>query len=116
MTVTCVDDILMLFPVERSVFLREQASGLYRTSAFYFGRSFAEMPFHLVFACITATIFYWCVGLQNDAGKYFTFVSIVIMVNVVPCDTASLMIEVDHTHRSINAVVHRLGGPEHRAE
>eukprot|EP01006_Ploeotia_vitrea_P025730 TRINITY_DN58626_c0_g1_i1.p1 TRINITY_DN58626_c0_g1~~TRINITY_DN58626_c0_g1_i1.p1 ORF type:complete len:475 (+),score=246.27 TRINITY_DN58626_c0_g1_i1:807-2231(+) len=71
-------DILLLFPVERDVYLREQGAGLYSTSAFYLGRSMAELPFHCLFAFLAALISYWCFGMQNDAVKFFNFVIIIM--------------------------------------
>lgn len=83
-------DLIVLFPIERAVYLRDQvrraafvlvraagcrsqastcgqrvvhlacqqASGLYRTSSFYFGRSLAETPFHLLFGFLVGVITY----------------------------------------------------------
>jgi len=71
-------DILLLFPIERSIYLREQESGAYRTSAFYIGRTLSETPNHVVFAFIAACITYWMMGFQNDAGKFFVWCLIII--------------------------------------
>merc|ERR1711933_75903 len=62
-------DICMLFPLERDIFNREQASGMYRPISFFVGRTMAEMPQHLIFVWIMGTIAYWMFGLQNDAAK-----------------------------------------------
>ena len=45
-------DILMLWPAERSIYLRDQISGMYCTSAFYTARSFAEAPTHMLCGAI----------------------------------------------------------------
>jgi ABC-type multidrug transport system ATPase subunit/ABC-type multidrug transport system permease subunit len=75
-------DILLLFPIERGVYLRENEGGLYSTSAFYFGRTMSEMPFHVLFSFLVAVITYWCFGLQNDAGKFFTYALIVVLLTL----------------------------------
>merc|ERR1719384_1615526 len=69
-------DICMLFPLERDIFNREQASGMYRPISFFVGRTMAEMPQHLIFVWIMGTIAYWMFGLQNDAEKYLIFMAI----------------------------------------
>eukprot|EP01084_Bolivina_argentea_P270777 460508_1 len=71
-------DILMLFPLEREIFNREQASGMYRPISFFIGRTLAETPQHLIFTWIMGTIAYWMYGLQNDAQHYLVFMLIVV--------------------------------------
>lgn len=66
-------DILMLFPTERSIFNREQSSGMYRPISFYLGRTLSEMPQHSIFALIFGLISYWMYGLQNDINKFLKF-------------------------------------------
>lgn len=91
-------DILLLFPLERAVYLREQGSGLYVTSSFYLGRTLADvrnshqaaevahccrraqMPLHILFASIAATLSYFLVGFQEDVLKFWTWVLILVMV------------------------------------
>jgi len=69
-------DILMLFPLERTIFNREQASGMYRPISFFIGRTVAETPQHLIFVWIMGTIAYWMYGLQNDVQHYLRFMLI----------------------------------------
>eukprot|EP01084_Bolivina_argentea_P270776 460506_1 len=76
-------DVLMLFPVERAIFNREQAAGMYRPISFFLGRTVAELPQHVSFAWIMGTIAYWMYGLQNDIGHYLTFM--IICVSMILC-------------------------------
>lgn len=73
-------DILVLFPLERSLYLREQSSGLYSTLAYYIGRSLAETPLHILVAIITASISYWLCGLQADWSKFLIWVCIMLVI------------------------------------
>lgn len=57
-----------------------QGSGLYSSSGFYFARSFAETPFHLIFGVLSAVITYWMWGLQSDAVKFWNYLLIVVLV------------------------------------
>ena len=45
-------DILMLFPTERDIFNREQASGMYRPISFFIGRTISETPQHVFFTSV----------------------------------------------------------------
>eukprot|EP00485_Elphidium_margaritaceum_P002163 CAMPEP_0202704864 /NCGR_PEP_ID=MMETSP1385-20130828/17477_1 /ASSEMBLY_ACC=CAM_ASM_000861 /TAXON_ID=933848 /ORGANISM="Elphidium margaritaceum" /LENGTH=624 /DNA_ID=CAMNT_0049362977 /DNA_START=63 /DNA_END=1934 /DNA_ORIENTATION=+ len=71
-------DVLMLFPLERTIFNREQASGMYRPISFFVGRTLAETPQHIIFSILTATIAYWMYGLQNSLEHFLRFVLICI--------------------------------------
>jgi ATP-binding cassette subfamily G (WHITE) protein 2 len=47
-------DIVLLFHLERAIYLREHSLGLYSTSSFFVGRTLAEMPFHTLVGTIVA--------------------------------------------------------------
>ncbi len=52
---------LVLFPVERVVFIREHATGAFGTLIYYLAKVVAEIPFLVVFPFIFAPITYWMV-------------------------------------------------------
>jgi len=72
-------DVILLFPIERSLYIREQTSGLYRTSAYILAKLFSEHPTHALCTVIGSPIYYYMAGLQSDTGKFFTFTFIMIM-------------------------------------
>jgi len=78
-------DILMLWPAERSVYLRDQISGMYCTSAFYVARSLAEAPTHMLCGAIGAVLTYYMYGLQNDLEHLLIYV----FISVITVMTAS---------------------------
>ena len=63
--------------LERDIFNRENASGMYRPSMFYWGRTLAEMPQHIILMGIMATIAYWMYGLQADFEKFMIFLILI---------------------------------------
>ena len=67
-------DIVLLFPKERTVYLREHAAGLYDTAAYFHSRGVAELPFHLAFTLITCTGTYFMLGMQLELGRFLVFV------------------------------------------
>jgi hypothetical protein len=56
----------------RSIYLRENASGLYSTSAYYLGRTLAEAPLHSFFAFLTCAV--WYVPVVAFPRRSLTFV------------------------------------------
>merc|ERR1711881_611000 len=57
-------DVVMTFPKERAIFLRERRAGLYTSSSFYIARVSADAPLHIVAAVTFATIVYLMSGLR----------------------------------------------------
>ena len=73
-------DQILLFPKERSVYLRDHASGLHSTSSFFVARCCAEMPFIIVFGGLCGTIVYWMYGFRSSADHFFTFLVALVAV------------------------------------
>jgi len=66
--------VVLTFPAERAVFLREYSANMYSVSAYYFGRSTTEVPFVVLFPTLMSFISYYIVGFNDaDAGKPFIF-------------------------------------------
>lgn len=57
-------DVVLTFPKERQIFLRERRAGLYSSFEFYLARILADMPFHVISAIIFAAVVYLMAGLQ----------------------------------------------------
>lgn len=63
-------DILMLWPAERTVYLRDQRAGMYSTSAFYIARSFAELPIHMLTGILGGVTTYYMYGMGMGALEF----------------------------------------------
>lgn len=63
-------DVVLTFPKERKIFLRERSAGLYCTSSFFFGRILADMPQHILAAAAQAAIEYPMIGLKMDFASW----------------------------------------------
>jgi len=72
-------DVILLFQMERTLYIREQTAGLYRTSAYILAKLFSEHPTHALCTLIGAPIYYYTAGLQNTTEKFFTFTFILMM-------------------------------------
>lgn len=73
--------MLLNFPAERAVFLKEYASNTYRVSSYYFGRSAIEIPIVVIVPILFSLISYYIVGLNDhNVGKLFIFTLMNILV------------------------------------
>jgi ATP-binding cassette subfamily G (WHITE) protein 1 len=60
-----IQNVVLVFPEERAVFLREQASSLYDISAYFLGKIIAELPFNLFTPLLSLLIIFWSWHLNN---------------------------------------------------
>eukprot|EP01097_Dermamoeba_algensis_P001150 TRINITY_DN1426_c0_g2_i1.p1 TRINITY_DN1426_c0_g2~~TRINITY_DN1426_c0_g2_i1.p1 ORF type:complete len:618 (+),score=118.93 TRINITY_DN1426_c0_g2_i1:145-1998(+) len=65
--------VILLFPQERSVFLREYAKGLYPTWIYYLSKDLMETPMQIIYATPTIIMGYWVAGLRSSASSFFLF-------------------------------------------
>ncbi|CAK84182.1 unnamed protein product (macronuclear) [Paramecium tetraurelia] len=61
--------VIIQFPAERDVFLREENSKLYSTFAYFVGKSSIEIPFLILFPIIQQLIGYWMIGLNDQSAS-----------------------------------------------
>jgi len=58
--------VLLTFPSERAVFLREYAARQYRVAPYFLSKTLAEMPVVLVGQVLTFLVAYWIMGLHGS--------------------------------------------------
>jgi ABC-type multidrug transport system ATPase subunit len=69
-----VQGVILLFPDERPVFLREHAGNMYSATIYFFAKLLSEIPLLLINGTLYSCILYWAVGLNDsDIGKFFLF-------------------------------------------
>ncbi|KAG2259672.1 hypothetical protein Bca52824_078966 [Brassica carinata] len=59
--------------VERTVFYREQAAGMYSAMPYAFAQVFIEMPYVLVQAVVYGLVVYAMIGFEWTAAKFFWY-------------------------------------------
>ncbi|KAG5486667.1 hypothetical protein LSCM1_07920 [Leishmania martiniquensis] len=67
----------------RAVYMREQQAGAYSPLMFFLGRSVAELPVQIVAVLVESIILYWMVGLHRDAGSFFHYVGVILLLSQV---------------------------------
>eukprot|EP01118_Nematostelium_gracile_P014681 TRINITY_DN5780_c0_g1_i1.p1 TRINITY_DN5780_c0_g1~~TRINITY_DN5780_c0_g1_i1.p1 ORF type:complete len:650 (-),score=148.57 TRINITY_DN5780_c0_g1_i1:3-1952(-) len=75
-----ISAVINTFPKEKKVFIREYASRMYSTSAFFLSKIIAEFPFQVVSSILFGTITYWMIGYQSAFDKYLIFIADIILL------------------------------------
>ncbi|KAK9808606.1 hypothetical protein WJX72_000468 [[Myrmecia] bisecta] len=74
---------IFLFPSSLKMLLKERASGMYRLSAFYFARSFSDLPIDCTIPTIFICIIYFMGGLRYTPAAFFAnWASVLLLVLV----------------------------------
>ena len=66
---SAMNPVLIQFPAERAVFLREENAKLYSTWTYFLGKSSIEMPFLVVVPLAMCLIYYWMMNLNYSNGS-----------------------------------------------
>lgn len=73
-----MQNIVLIFPEERAVFLREQASSLYSISAYFVGKVIAELPLNLFTPLLGLLICFWSWDM-NSVHHYNFWLNLLTM-------------------------------------
>lgn len=63
---SAVQNIILLFPSERAVFLREVNNNMYTVSAYFFGKIVSELPTSFIIPFIFSLVIYWAIGFATS--------------------------------------------------
>jgi len=75
---------IFTFPNEKNMLLKEREAGMYPISAFFFGRTIADIPLDTLIPVTVTTIIYVMAGLKPDVGAFL----LTMMVVLITCFTA----------------------------
>ena len=76
-----IQNIILIFPDERPVFLREVNNNMYSVSAYFFGKVIAELPASLLTPVIYGCIVYYAIGLSTVfAWKFPLYLGLMILI------------------------------------
>lgn len=71
--VNAQNTVLSVFEYERNMYYRHKAAGMYRPSALAIAFTFCEIPFVILTSTMYVIPFYFIMGFDVDAGKFFLF-------------------------------------------
>jgi hypothetical protein len=66
-----IQNVILIFPDERPVFLREINNNMYSVSAYFLGKIIAELPAMIILPMLYGSIVYFVIGLSTiDPSKF----------------------------------------------
>jgi len=84
MTMNCsfnaIQNVILIFPDERPVFLREVNNNMYETTPYFWAKIVSEIPFSIIVPSLFGVICYYCVGLRPYASNFFLYLLILILI------------------------------------
>ena len=80
--------LLLSFPIERPVFLREYSSGMYSVPAYFFSKSVVEFPVLFAQVALSTVIAYYLMAFQ---GSYIGLVYALFLVSIASASVALLL-------------------------
>lgn len=81
----------MAFPQERTVILKERASGSYRLSAYFMGKTTSEMPTRLVLPLIYMIISFWMASISTKFSM-FVATTVISLLSVMAGEAIGLFV------------------------
>jgi len=68
---------------ERTLFLRERANGMYRTSSYFIAKVFTDiLPMRVFPAILMGGPAYWMIGLRYDFYHFLVFMIVLVLVSI----------------------------------
>jgi hypothetical protein len=74
-----IQNVILIFPDERPVFLREVNNNMYRCSPYFWAKIISELPFSIITPSLFGCIVYYSVGLAPDFINFLRFLVILVL-------------------------------------
>lgn len=74
-----IQNVILIFPDERPVFLREVNNNMYRCGPYFWAKVISELPFSIVTPSLFGVIVYYAVNLNPSFTRFLTFLVILIL-------------------------------------
>lgn len=79
-TMNAIQNVILIFPDERPVFLREVNNNMYKVGPYFWAKISSELPFSILMPTTFGCIVYFSVGLNPGAGHFFVFLLTLILI------------------------------------
>ena len=77
---SAMQNVLLTFPDERALFLREQSNKMYGVLSYYITKTLVEIPFQILMPVVMTLLVYWVVGFRNEPDAFFSFLACLIVL------------------------------------
>lgn len=79
---SALNGVLLTFPLERALLVREYSNGMYSVPSYYLGKMVSTIPFDIFFPILFSCISYFMVGFQGTAEQFFLFLLAIVMTGL----------------------------------
>jgi len=86
-----IQNVILIFPDERPVFLREANNNMYKVSAYFWAKIFSEFPSSVLTPTVFGVVVYYAVGFNPAPGKFEMFLLILFLAYNASCGYALII-------------------------
>jgi ABC-type multidrug transport system ATPase subunit/ABC-type multidrug transport system permease subunit len=79
-TMNAIQNVILIFPDERPVFLREVNNNMYKVGPYFWAKITSELPFSIMMPSTFGCIAYFAVGLNPGANHFFVYLLTLILI------------------------------------
>lgn len=95
-----IQNVILIFPDERPVFLREVNNNMYGSSPYFWAKVISELPFSIMTPVIFGSIVYYLIGF-NPAFENFVFFLIILILIYNASSGYSLIISASFSDKQL---------------
>lgn len=75
-----IQNVILIFPDERPVFLREVNNNMYNVSPYFWAKVISELPFSIMTPVIFGCIVYYAIGFNPAFETFLVFLTILVLI------------------------------------
>ena len=75
-----IQNVILIFPDERPVFLREVNNNMYKTAPYFWAKIISELPFSIMTPVIFGCIVYYAIGYNPAGENFMIFLAILVLI------------------------------------
>ena len=104
MCFSALTPVQLVFPMDRTVFLKEESAKLYSTFAYFMSRNIIEIPYSIIFPLLQTLILYWFVGLTSTVHQFFIFYLVGYLVTLNGVSLGLVLGSIISDAKSVSAI------------